>query len=372
MTKSYIWPFVNRFSHVLLIVFLATAYLLGDYKRLINYHVAFGYALGVVFLCRVVWGFIGPRYSKFKDFNFKLSDLMEYMLSVFTKNKEHIGHNPASSFAILVMIVLTFLTIISGALAQGIEKNHGVLLFLHNEYFRYMELFSGAHEFFANFLIAVIGIHIAGSLIDKFIKRSDAIDSMISGYKKTIEKIHIRLNIFQKIFSILWILISIFSLYYIIFTKDNIFIKSANVKQDYALLNKDFSKECGSCHIAYPPFLLPKKSWTLMMAGLENHFGDDASLDKVTNTSILAFLTQYSAENSTQESAFKILKSLKNNADTIAITKTPYWERRHSKIDKNIFASNEVKSKANCKACHAGIEKGIIEDSLIKIPSVKG
>ncbi|MDX1809844.1 MAG: cytochrome b/b6 domain-containing protein [Sulfurospirillaceae bacterium] len=372
MTKSYIWPFINRFSHVLLIIFFSAAYLLGDYKSLVNYHVAFGYALGVVFLFRVLWGFIGPKYSKFKDFNFNVNDLKEYMLSVFKKDKEHIGHNPASSFAILAMIIVVFLTIIFGVLTQGIEKNHGILSFLHSSYFEHMEFFSEAHEFFANVLIALIGIHVMGSLIDRFIKRGDAIDSMITGYKNTIEKIDIRLNIFQKIFAILWILVSLFSLYYIIFTKNNIFIKSANVKQDYAMLHSDFSKECGSCHIVYPPFLLPKKSWTVMMSNLENHFGDDASLDKITNASILAFLTKYSAENSTHEAALKISKSLKNNTDIIAITQTPYWKRRHSKIDKNVFTSNEVKSKANCKACHAGIEKGIIEDSLIKIPRVKG
>ncbi len=373
MSKSYIWPLINRLSHILLIVFLLVSYLTGSYKRLLDYHVAFGYALGLVFLFRVLWGFIGPKYSRFKDFNFSIKDLIEYMLSVSKKTKEHTGHNPASSFAIIAMIILTFLSIVSGIIELGIQKNHGLLSFLHVEYFRDMELISKIHWLFANLLIAVIVTHVAGSLIDKFIKKGDAIDSMISGYKQTSKKINIKLNVYQKVFSIVWVLVSLYSLYYISYTKDNVFIASANVKQNYALVHPDFYKECGDCHMVYPPFLLPKKSWVAMMKNLDNHFGEDASLDKATNLSILAFLTKNSAENSTQESAFKILKSLKgDNNTTIAVTKTPFWKGRHRQIKNDVFKSSKVKSKANCKACHKGVENGLIEDSLINIPSIKG
>ncbi len=67
-----------------------------------------------------------------------------------------------------------------------------------------------------------------------------------------------------------------------------------------------------------------------------------------------------------------ILKSLKNiNKDRIiAVSETPYWKKRHNEIKKEIFKSKRVRSKANCKACHKDIEKGMIEDYQIKIPKV--
>jgi len=37
-------------------------------------------------------------------------------------------------------------------------------------------------------------------------------------------------------------------------------------------------KECGECHMAYQPALLPRESWAAMMDDLPNHFGEDASL----------------------------------------------------------------------------------------------
>ncbi len=369
MTKKYIWPIATRFAHVLLILFFSISYILGDFKELLSWHVAFGLALGIVFVFRVIWGFIGPKYSKFSDFNFSLNDLKEYLLNPFGKTKEYIGHNPASSYAIIAMIIVAFLTIITGMLAYGIQENHGVFAFLHNTYYKKMELFKEIHEFLSNLFLAIVVIHVAGALTDKVIKKGDAIDSMISGYKKAKESI--RLNVFQKIFSLIWIAASLFSIYYLLFTK-NIFLSSHNIKQNYEVLHEEFYSECASCHMIYPPNLLPKRSWEVMMKNLENHFGDDASIDKATNISILNFLKQNSAEHSTSQASLGILKSLKDtNKTIIAISKTPYWKAKHKDIDDKIFKSKKVVSKANCKACHKDIEYGLLENNLIKTPKVE-
>lgn len=370
MTKSYIWPLTNRLSHILLILFFAVSYLSSYYSNLLTYHVAFGYALGVVFAFRTIWGFIGPEHSKFKDFNFNLQDLKEYMLAAFSKTKEFVGHNPASSYAVVAMIVVAFLTILTGALAYGIQENHGVLSFLHEKYYKDMGTLKDIHGLLSNLFLAIVGAHMAGALIDKFIKRSDAIDSMISGYKKTLEKVDIKTSVFQKSFSIVWIVVSLFSLSYLVFSKDTIFTANANVKQNYALMSPVFENECGSCHITFPPYLLPKKSWVLMMGDLENHFGDDASIDAADNLSILAFLTKNSAENSTHQASLGILRNFKD--DTIAITKTSFWERKHRDIEDSVFTSAEVKSKANCKACHIDIQNGLLENDLISTKHLKG
>ena len=54
--------------------------------------------------------------------------------------------------------------------------------------------------------------------------------------------------------------------------------------------NEKWKTECGACHVAYPPQLLPPSSWKAVMAGLDRHFGTDASLDAATATEITAFL----------------------------------------------------------------------------------
>ena len=49
-----------------------------------------------------------------------------------------------------------------------------------------------------------------------------------------------------------------------------------------AVSNPKWKNECSACHMAYPPALLPERSWRKMMLGLERHFGQDASLDAPT------------------------------------------------------------------------------------------
>ncbi len=40
-----------------------------------------------------------------------------------------------------------------------------------------------------------------------------------------------------------------------------------------------YRQECGSCHMAFPPGLLPAVSWQRIMQGLDKHYGVDASLE---------------------------------------------------------------------------------------------
>ncbi|MBE0497082.1 MAG: cytochrome b/b6 domain-containing protein [Campylobacterales bacterium] len=234
MTKSYIWPVANRVAHVLLILFFATSYILGDFDTLLSYHAAFGLMLGIVMLFRVFWGIIGPKYSNFRDFNFTLRALKEYLTSAFVKTKEYVGHNPASSYAIVLMIVLTFFTVITGLLVYGAEENHGILSFLHSSPFAKMKIFKESHEFFANVLLGVIVLHVSGALIDKFIKKNDGIDAMLHGYKKTQEPVHVKTTVVQKLWGIVWIVCTLFALYSLLFDKNNIFIAHANQSKVYA------------------------------------------------------------------------------------------------------------------------------------------
>jgi ABC-type Zn2+ transport system substrate-binding protein/surface adhesin len=52
-----------------------------------------------------------------------------------------------------------------------------------------------------------------------------------------------------------------------------------------------YKAECGDCHMAYPPSMLPASSWRAMMGNLEDHFGNNAELDAATASRVTAFLT---------------------------------------------------------------------------------
>lgn len=366
MTKIYVWSLFTRLFHILLVVAVGVVFVIAEFENLLSYHAIVGYTIGLLFVFRIIWGFMDVRYSKFKDFNFNLKDLTLYMFGIFWNKKEYIGHNPASSWTIVAIIVFGLASVISGVIVYGTQEGMGVLSFLNNSLFRDMDLFEDIHEFFANAFMAVIFIHIAGVVIDKILHKSDAVDSMIGGYKNGDEE-SLELTFLQKLFGILWIGSSIFLFIYLLSTPSNILIADNNKAIDYKVEHKLFYNECISCHTLYPPHLLPKKSWITMMDDLENHFGDDASLEDEDVISIKEYLLKNSAESSTKESSFKILKSMKAD-DTIAITKTQYWKNRHKEMDKSVFKNKKIGNISNCKACHKNIEQGLLNDKDIKIP----
>ena len=134
----------------------------------------------------------------------------------------------------------------------------------------------------------------------------------------------------------------------------------------YKAQNSDFAHECAQCHTLYAPFMQTSDKHEKIMANLENHFGDDASIDDETNEKILEFLRQNSAEKSDSKWAIKFAKN-----DDIAITSSPFWQKAHENLDKEIFKRDKIKSKANCAACHENIEKGLISKALIKYEAIK-
>jgi hypothetical protein len=136
-----------------------------------------------------------------------------------------------------------------------------------------------------------------------------------------------------------------------------------------AVENPLYKEECGSCHMAYPPGLLPARSWTKMMAGLEDHFGDDAELDPDTYKAISRFLVENSADQSDYRRSRKFSRSIGSSDAPIRISDTPYFRHEHDEIpDRMVTGNPTVKSISQCDACHTDAERGTFNEHDINIP----
>lgn len=125
--------------------------------------------------------------------------------------------------------------------------------------------------------------------------------------------------------------------------------------------NEVTSKECGACHMAFQPALLPKRSWSAIMAGLDDHFGENASLPPETAKEIEAYLIANAADAGRSGSSMTF--GLRASETPLRITETPYWIGAHrGEVSPRAFKDPRVGSKANCVACHRGAEKGYYED----------
>lgn len=120
--------------------------------------------------------------------------------------------------------------------------------------------------------------------------------------------------------------------------------------------NPQWQTECGSCHMAYPPQLLTAENWRQMMKGLDRHFGANATLDAKENAEILAFLERYAARNR------------KYSANTLRISDTAWFQRKHREVSNSDWSHAKVKSRANCTACHVTAERGDWSERSIRMP----
>lgn len=131
--------------------------------------------------------------------------------------------------------------------------------------------------------------------------------------------------------------------------------------------NLTYKEECGACHFAYQPELLPEASWMKILTYLDDHFGESIELDDDSRKAISDYLKSNSAEYSTAKRAVKIMRSLRNHVP-MRITDTPYIREKHHEISPNVFKRESIGSLSNCSACHTTAENGIYEDDNVKIP----
>lgn len=105
-------------------------------------------------------------------------------------------------------------------------------------------------------------------------------------------------------------------------------------------------KECGECHMAFQPALLPAESWRKIMADLADHFGEDASLDATLAAEIEAYLVGNAG---------------RGEGTKLRITEQRWFRHEHDFPDR-VWQRPEVRSRANCEACHRDAARGSYED----------
>lgn len=133
--------------------------------------------------------------------------------------------------------------------------------------------------------------------------------------------------------------------------------------------SKRYVAECGSCHMAYPPGLLPARSWTTMMSNLNSHFGDNAELDQATTAELSRYLVANSADNSDYRRSRRVMRSLPHDSVPLRISELPYIRHEHDEIPAHMITANpKVGSLSNCNACHQRAEQGSFNEHEIRIP----
>lgn len=168
--RVLVWDLPVRAFHWALVASFAGAYWLSESERLRNIHVNLGYLVLGLVAFRVIWGFIGTPYARFRSFLFTPREALDYLRSLVRgSDRRFLGHNPAGSFAIWAILGLAALT---GATGYATYNEIGG------------DLVEEVHEVLANAWLWVVGIHVAGVVLSSLLHRENLVAAMITGYKR--------------------------------------------------------------------------------------------------------------------------------------------------------------------------------------------
>jgi len=174
MTAKRVYDLPTRLFHGLFAACFLIAYTISntvdDDSRIFSYHMIAGLVLCFLIPWRLLWGVVGSRHARFTDLQLSPKALAAYMRGIFSQNTRlWSGHNPASSWAAISMLLL--------GLSMGIS---GLLMVTGTA----GESLEDIHELLANAFIIVVLVHIAGVVIHTM-KHKDSIGmSMVTGCKQ--------------------------------------------------------------------------------------------------------------------------------------------------------------------------------------------
>ncbi|RYG18024.1 MAG: cytochrome B [Chitinophagaceae bacterium] len=193
MALLYVWQEVNehvkiwdlpvRLFHWLLVITIAAAYITNSLGiNYFKYHAWCGYAVIVLVVFRIVWGFVGTYHAKFSSFIRNPVTTFKYSISYFKRHSSHYaGHNPLGAVMVVIFLVTLFAQAVTGLFSNDEIFNVGPL---YNYVSAELSLqLTSLHRQLFYWIMGAVVLHVLAVLIHVFFKRENIIKSMITGNK---------------------------------------------------------------------------------------------------------------------------------------------------------------------------------------------
>ena len=113
-----VWDLPTRLFHWLLVFFVVGLVITGyTGGNAMQWHARFGYAVLTLLLFRIVWGFIGGRWSRFASFLYGPSSVFAYVGG--RAHPDHlVGHNPLGAGSVFAMLVVLLAQVATGLIGD--------------------------------------------------------------------------------------------------------------------------------------------------------------------------------------------------------------------------------------------------------------
>jgi cytochrome b len=152
-----------------MVLCFAGAWLTAETERWRLLHLTLGYTMAGLVAFRLVWGLVGSRHARFSSFVRGPAAVARYLRGLLRGRPEHfVGHNPAGALAIVGLLGLVGVVTLSGWAA--INEVGG-------------EWVAGLHEFAAQAMLALVGLHLVGVVLSSWLHRENLVGAMVNGRK---------------------------------------------------------------------------------------------------------------------------------------------------------------------------------------------
>jgi cytochrome b len=204
---AVVWdPFV-RIGHWLLVIAFAAAYLTAEEESGSPdvLHVWGGYVVGTIVVLRILWGFVGPKHARFRDFVYSPATIFRNLVDVVLGSaRRYFGHSPAGGAMVIALLACLTGTVATGMVAYG-ERGNGPLA---EEQTTVLNAASGGegeaeraaaqaegsvgeesfvaelHGALANLTLALVILHVVGVAVASLAHRENLVAAMVSGKKR--------------------------------------------------------------------------------------------------------------------------------------------------------------------------------------------
>lgn len=173
MRSVLVYDLPTRLFHWLFAFFFLISFTIAkssdDESVVFSYHMLVGFLLGQLILWRILWGFMGSTHARFSDFVLNPIELKNYFQGLLSGSKKRwLGHNPATSWAAVIMFTLGLGLAVTGYLMGTGYKNE----------------LEDVHELMANSFLVIVLLHISGVIFHSLRHKDFIALSMLDGRKE--------------------------------------------------------------------------------------------------------------------------------------------------------------------------------------------
>ena len=125
-SKVRVWDLPTRLFHWALVICVVGLAVTAYSETGLDWHARLGYTVLALLLFRVVWGFIGGRWSRFASFLYSPSSVVAYLRG--RSHPDHlVGHNPLGAGSVLAMLAFLLAQVGTGLVSDDESSFQGPL-----------------------------------------------------------------------------------------------------------------------------------------------------------------------------------------------------------------------------------------------------